>query len=60
MEKTMRQMLEAVGKPSLLLRFRSWACICMHHRQIPEALRLRIRPWQLFGYSCWCDKADQG
>lgn len=51
--------LKSVGKPALLLKLRTWRCVCMRSTSLDEGFRAIIRPLLLCGYACWCDKPDR-
>ncbi len=52
-------MLKAIRR-TFSLRFRNRVMVCLPNRQMPEALRKRVRPRVLFCMACWVDRIETG
>jgi len=50
-------MLKAIRR-TFSLRFRDRVVVCLPNRQMPEALRKRVRPRVLFCMACWVDRIE--
>ena len=51
-------MLKAIRR-TFSLRFRDRVMVCLPNRQMPDALRKRVRPRVLFCMACWVDRIGQ-
>lgn len=52
-------MLKAIRR-TFSFRFRNRVMVCLPNRQMPEALRKRVRPRVLFCMACWVDRIETG